>query len=283
MCCDAVAIASQFLPIRFGSLMRRRTEMMATEQAPARMLAVRLADDDQDVMAAQRLRHRIFFDDMGATAAAPEGRDIDRYDPLCDHLLVEDLAVPGKPVVGTYRLLRQSIADRHFGFYSAAEFNLDAIVAHAHRERMELLELGRSCVDPAYRDAATIQMLWRGIATYLRRHRIGHMFGCASFHGTDPDEHAIGLSLLAHDHLAPADVRASAIGGVDMARLPIGGYDARLAQRHLPPLIKAYLRVGALVGHGAFVDHEFNSIDVFMLMPVAGIAARYAGRFEVAA
>lgn len=256
---------------------------MGTQQASTRMLAVRLADDDRDVRAAQRLRHRIFFGDLGAISPASQDRDIDRYDGLCDHLLVEDLGAPGRPVVGTYRLLRQSVADRHFGFYSAAEFKLDPIIAYARQEGTELLELGRSCVDPAYRDAGTIQMLWRGIAAYLRQHRIGHMFGCASFHGTDPDEHAMGLSLLAHDHMAPAHLRATAIGGIDMARLPIGGYDARLAQRCLPPLIKAYLRVGAQIGEGAFIDHAFNSIDIFMLMPVARIAARYAGRFEAAA
>ena len=259
--------------------------MIELQQLPRkRLLTVRLAEDARDVMAAQRLRHRIFCDAMGASPGADQdGLDVDRYDALCDHLLVEDLAAPDSPVVGTYRLLRQGVAERHFGFYSADEFDLDPILAHARRERMELLELGRSCVDPAYRDAGTIQMLWRGIAFYLRQHRIGYMFGCASFPGNNPDEHAIGLSLLAHDHLAPADLRARAIGGVPMARLPIGGYDARLAQRHLPPLIKAYLRVGAQVGDGAFVDHAFNSIDVFMLMPVARIAARYADRFEAAA
>ncbi|WP_256325675.1 GNAT family N-acetyltransferase [Sphingomonas sp. YR710] len=261
--------------------------MIELEQLPReRMLTVRLAQDARDIAAAQRLRYRIFCEAMGASLHSEQaGLDIDRYDAYCDHLLVEDLAARGSPVVGTYRLLRQGVAERHFGFYSADEFDLDPIIAHARRERMELLELGRSCVDPAYRDAGTIQMLWRGIADYLRRHRIGFMFGCASFHGTDPEAHAAGLSLLAHDHLAPVELRARAIGAhrVDMARVPIGGYDARLAQRQLPPLIKAYLRVGAQVGEGAFVDGDFNSIDVFMLMPVARIAARYAERFVAAA
>ncbi len=259
---------------------------MEQQQAPRRELAVRLAAGVADIRAAQALRYRIFFDDMGAIAAADaHGLDIDAHDPLCDHLLVEDLAAPGQPVIGTYRLLRQSIADRHGGFYSAQEFDLGAILGHARREGVEVLELGRSCVDPAYRDAGTIQLLWRGIAQYLRSHSIGYMFGCASFHGIDPDAHQAALSLLAHDYLAPAELRARAIGGagIDMARLPIGGYDPRAAHRTLPPLIKAYLRVGARVGEGAFVDMAFNSIDVFMLMPVAAITARYAGRFDVAA
>ena len=159
------------------------------------------------------------------------------------------------------------------------------MLAHASREGVELLELGRSCVDPDYRDAGTIQLLWRGIADYLQRHRIGYMFGCGSFPGTDPAEHAEGLSLLAHDHLAPAELRARAIGdaAIPLATLPIGGYDPRLALRRLPPLIKAYLRVGAELGDGAYIDKAFNTIDVFVMMPVARISARYAQRFEVAA
>ncbi|MBD3760682.1 GNAT family N-acetyltransferase [Sphingomonadaceae bacterium G21617-S1] len=255
-------------------------------EIPERRLAVRLAQGQADVVAAQRLRYDIFFRDMGAQAGGPAGdRDVDPYDMLCDHLLVEDHARPGSPVVGTYRLLRQSIAEAHDGFYSAHEFDLSAVIAHGRRTGVELLELGRSCVDPAYRDAGTIQLLWRGIADYLQQHRIGYMFGCASFPGIDPVEHAEGLSFLAHDHLALPELRARAIGpdAIPLGSLAIGGYDPRLALRRLPPLIKAYLRVGAQVGEGAYIDRAFNTIDVFVLMPVARIASRYAQRFEVAA
>jgi putative hemolysin len=149
----------------------------------------------------------------------------------------------------------------------------------------EYLELGRSCVAPAYRDAGTIQLLWRGIAGYLESHRISLMFGCASFPGTDPDEHAEALSYLFHNHLAPSDIRARALEHrhIEMARLPIGGYDARQAMRRLPPLIKGYLRVGAMVGDGAVIDEPFNTVDVFIVMPVAAISARYLGRFGAAA
>ena len=251
-----------------------------------RRLTVRLADSGADVANAQRLRYEIFFRSMGALAPAGAGeRDIDPYDELCDHLLVEDHGCSGTSVVGTYRLLRQSVAEAHHGFYSRHEFDLSKILAHGAREGFELLELGRSCVAPAYRDAGTIQLLWRGIAEYLQRHRIGYMFGCGSFHGTDPADHAEGLSLLAHDHLAPADIRARAIGdeAIPLAMLPIGSYDPRLALRRLPPLIRAYLRVGAELGEGAYVDRLFNTIDVFVMMPVARISARYAQRFEVAA
>lgn len=250
--------------------------------ASPRALTVRLADCPQDIAAAQRLRWDIFYADMGADSAGrAEGLDIDPYDAVCDHLLVED---DGR-VVGTYRLLRQSIAMRHSGFYTAGEYALEPILRGSEREGGELLELGRSCVAPAYRDAGTIQLLWRGIARYLAEHGISRMFGCASFPGTDPAEHAAALSYLFHDHLAPAELRARALPErhVEMAMLPVGSYDPRRAMRLLPPLIKGYLRVGAMVGDGAVIDRQFNTVDVFMIMPVEAIAARYLERFGAAA
>lgn len=254
-------------------------------QKNGRKLSIRLARSDADIVAAQTLRWDIFYGSMGAVPVAEQADarlDIDPYDAVSDHLLVED-SQSGQPVVvGTYRLLRQSVAERHGGFYSAGEYDLSGMIACATGE---LLELGRSCVAPAYRDAGTIQMLWRGIATYLRDHNIARMFGCASFHGTDPDVHANAMSYLYHNHLAPGHLRARALEDrfIDMARQPIGGYDPRLAMRMLPPLIKGYLRVGAMVGDGAVVDAQFNTVDVFMIMPVETISARYLGRFGAAA
>lgn len=247
-------------------------------------LSVRLAADSADIAAAQRLRWNIFYEDLGAVPPTdgPAGLDIDRYDAVCDHLLVEDRGLDGDAaIVGTYRLLRQCVADRHGGFYSAGEYSLGALIDDAGRDGRELLELGRSCVAPAYRDAGTIQLLWRGIARYLGMHNIGRMFGCASLPGTDPAAHAAPLSYLFHNHLAPRAMRARALDArhVEMAMLPVGGYDLRQAMRTLPPLIKGYLRVGATVGDGAVIDDQFNTVDVFMVMPVETIAARYRERF----
>jgi L-ornithine Nalpha-acyltransferase len=254
-----------------------------TFSAPRR-LTVRLADREEDIGNAQRLRFDVFYQERGAhaeTASHDRGLDEDPFDPACDHLLVEDHAMGAPRLVGTYRLLRQSIAERRGGFYSASEYNIGAIAGTVG----ETLELGRSCVAPAYRDAGTIQMLWRGIASYLQQHSVATLFGCASFHGIDPDAHADTLSYLAHNHLAPAGLRARALDAryVEMARLPIGGYDPRTAMRRLPPLIKGYLRVGAMVGDGAVIDHQFNTVDIFMVMPVERIGARYLDRFGAAA
>jgi putative hemolysin len=251
-------------------------------------LSVRLAGSQADVRAAQALRYQVFCVEMGARTAAPgSGLDVDPYDAICDHLLVVEHRADGSEVVvGTYRLLLQSVAERHSGFYSGDEYDLAPLMrAGGSASSGQMLELGRSCVAPAYRNAGTIALLWRGIADYLDAHNVGLMFGCASFPGTDPAPHAAALSYLAHHHAAPAElkVRAQPDHYVEMARLAPGSYDTRLAARSLPPLIKGYLRVGAIVGDGAFLDHSFNTVDIFVLMPVEQIAQRYSERFRKAA
>jgi putative hemolysin len=247
-------------------------------------LDVRLAVSEAEIAAAQALRYQIFYDEMGATPTAEMARvrrDIDDYDAICDHLLVVDHGLDGRPhVVGTYRLLRQDVAMAHRGFYSAGEYDLSRLIEQSAFGG-QLLELGRSCVAPAWRNNATITLLWRGIASYLQTHNIGHMFGCASLHGADPLLHTAELSYLYHHHLAPAELRARAHDSnhVPMDRLPAASIDTRAASRALPPLIKGYLRVGAMVGDGGFVDHQFNTVDVFVIMPVDRITSRYSARF----
>ena len=248
-------------------------------------LDVRLATSEAEIAAAQALRYQIFYDEMGATPSAAmvaSRRDIDSYDVICDHLLVIDHGMPndGPHVVGTYRLLRQVVASMNHGFYSAGEYDLSPLIAQSATGG-QLLELGRSCVAPAYRNNTTITLLWRGIASYLQTHAIGHMFGCASLHGADPKVHAAELSYLYHHHLAPPELRARALAEhyVPMDRMSPLAYDARLTAKALPPLVKGYLRVGAMIGDGAFVDPQFNTVDVFVVMPVERITKRYAGRF----
>lgn len=256
-------------------------------------LDVRLATSEEEIRAAQALRYDIFYNEMGASPTAEMERyrlDIDAYDSICDHLLVIDHGTDGEPhVVGTYRLLRQLVALQHRGFYSSGEYDLSPLLDLRFQDKIgagrQLLELGRSCVAKPYRNNATIQLLWRGIATYLQTHSIGYMFGCASLHGTEPDEHKVALSYLYHNHLVPADLRVRALPEhyVPMDRLPIGAYDTREALKALPPLIKGYLRTGCMIGDGAFIDRQFNTVDVFILLPVEGITQRYSDRFQVSA
>jgi putative hemolysin len=252
-------------------------------------LEVRLAHNAAEVRRAQRLRYRVFFKEGGAApgvAARLAQRDIDAFDRLCDHLLVIDHAAAGNAlrrtpaVVGTYRLLRQDVAERHRGFYSAREFAVgDLIARHAG---LRFLELGRSCVLPPYRNRRTLELLWHGIAGYADLARPDVMIGCASLEGTDPDRLALPLSYLHHFAGAPAEWRAPALSDrrVEMNRLSRQVIDRKAALRLLPPLIKGYLRLGACIGDGAVIDRQFGTTDVLVVLPMSRIGARYYAHFS---
>lgn len=268
-------------------------------------LELRLADRPKDVKRAQRLRYKVFFEEMSAIAdpiARLSRRDMDHFDAVCDHLVVTDhkpaagrslaatllrgmqgfavdrSAAPAAkkpPVVGTYRLLRQEVADRTYGFYTSGEFEIDQLVARHHG--LSFLELGRSCVLKPYRDKRTVELLWQGIWAYVCAHKVDVMIGCASLEGVDPEKLALPLSYLHHFHAAPAEWAASALPGRRAAfdLLPRDAIDPKAAIKALPPLIKAYLRLGAYVGDGAVVDHAFGTTDVLIVLPRAAINPRY--------
>lgn len=246
---------------------------------------VRLTRSPEDIAAAQRLRYRVFYEEMAAEPS-PEmarlGLDFDQFDTQCDHLMVFDRNRPaGEQVVGTYRLLRRGVAEQHGGFYSASEYDLQPMLDFVG-PMGGLLELGRSCVHRDYRTNATIQLLWRGISTYISDHGISFMFGCASFPGIDPQQHALALSYLHAHHLPPQEWRVRAVPGryEPMNLLPPDQINPRTALHALPPLIKAYLRLGAYIGDGAVVDRQFGTTDVFILLPVERIAPKYQNRFN---
>ena len=257
--------------------------------ARAGVLEVRCSRDEDEILAAQRLRYRIFYEEMAARptpAMRREKRDMDDYDPLCDHLLVIDHSrAQDDRVVGTYRLLREEVALRHAGFYSSQEYDLTPLMSDRFRARMQrqgqLLELGRSCVHRDYRNNTTISLLWKGIAGYLFEHNIAYLFGCASLPGTDPAKLTLPLAYLYHEHLCPPDFRVRALPErhVPMNRLARAEIDPRSARRALPPLIKGYLRLGCFIGDGAVVDHQFGTTDVFILLPVERVTRRYSERF----
>lgn len=251
-------------------------------------LEVRLAQTAAEVRQAQKLRYRVFYQE-GAAIANPgrlfARRDVDAYDAICDHLLVIDhaardghnLARPA--VVGTYRLLRQPVAEEYGGFYTSGEFDIGALIArHANRQ---FLELGRSCVLAAYRNKRTMELLWRGIAGYLKRYHSDVLFGCASLDGTDPKQLATSLSFLHHYARPPEEWRARALSEryVEMNRISKEAIDPKAALAGLPPLVKGYLRLGAYIGDGAVVDHEFGTTDVLIVLPVSAIKQRYFEHF----
>jgi L-ornithine Nalpha-acyltransferase len=244
-------------------------------------LQVRLAETTADIEAAQALRYRIFYERLGAhplPEMACRRRDVDRFDNDCDHLLVLDHSLGSSGVVGTYRLIRRDTAARLGGFYSAKEFDISPVVLHPG----EILELGRSCVDPAYRNRSAMQLLWSGIAAYVFHYDIVLMFGCASLPGVDPDALSMPLSYLHQYHLAPPALRPRALADryVEMCRLRPCGVDATRAMAALPPLIKGYLRLGGFVGDGAVIDEQFNTTDVCILVKTDLVTEKYSRHFE---
>jgi putative hemolysin len=251
----------------------RPTTRQVQPMSRFRHLDVRLARSEQDVALAQALRYRVFYEELGARPS-PEmrrtRRDIEEMDAVCDHLLVIDKSArePDGQVVGTYRLNPDGRR-----FYSASEYDLAPLMANTGK----LLEVGRSCVAADYRRGPVMQRLWAGIAGYMAERDIDILFGCASFQGTDPLAHADALAYLHRHHLAPEHLRTRALDEyrVDLAALPAGERDEAELKNALPPLIKAYLRLGGYIGEGAVIDHQFNTIDVCVVVEASRIAEKY--------
>jgi putative hemolysin len=256
-------------------------------------LEVRLAATPEEVDAAQALRYHVFYEEMGAIPT-PEmiarKRDFDSFDEHCDHLLVLDHMRKDKnPVIGTYRLIRREAAAKSGGFYSAGEYDITPLLQYPG----EILELGRSCIDAEYRTGPVMQILWRGLTTYVFKYDIRLMFGCASLPGTDPQALALPLSYLHYHHLAPPGLRTKALPEryVNMKLLPREAFDPNTAfdnmkmdprsgSNSLPPLIKGYIRVGGFVGEGAVIDHQFNTTDVCIIVKTDLITSRYIKHYE---
>jgi putative hemolysin len=251
-------------------------------------LEVRIAQSMREIVAAQKLRYRVFYEEMNAIASTQmraERRDFDQFDDYCDHMLVVDKDVRDEngdaAVVGTYRLLRGEVAARHGGFYTSGEFDLTSIL-HDGASGPRLLELGRSCVDKEYRaKPATVQLLWRGIVLYVARYNIDVMFGCGSLPGTNPDELKLCLSYLHHFHRAPEGkrVRARPELYVEMNLMPKEAVDVAEAKKALPPLIKGYVRAGTFIGDGAVIDRQFGTTDVLIYFPVSQLDPRWRAHF----
>lgn len=243
------------------------------------ILQIRLARDDRDLLAAQRLRYAVFVAELGASGPMVDhaaGLERDDFDAHVDHLLLIDPrrdAAALDHVVGAYRLLPSDRLAAVGRYYSHDEYDLAPLISSGRK----LVELGRSCVHPDYRGGTAMYRLWNGLADYVLERGIDVMFGVASFHGTDPAPLAQPLSYLFHHHLAPPDLRVRAR---DAARLPMdmvapAALDRKAAMAAMPALIRAYLRLGGVVGDGAWMDRAFNTIDVCLVIDTARMSARH--------
>lgn len=257
---------------------------MYTETAK---FTLRLAQDARDRRAAERLRYKVFVEELGGDGPLVDHDkrlERDRLDPFFDHLVLIDNArdAAGQDhVVGVYRLMQSAQAEKAGGFYSDDEYDLSPLKASGKR----LLELGRSCVDADYRGGTAMLQLWDGLARYVRAEKIDILFGVASFHGTDAEAIAAPLSLLHERHLAPPDLRVTALpqGYQKMDLIPPDEIDRAGAMRDVPSLIKAYLRLGGFVGEGAFIDYAFNTIDVCLVMDTKRLKPRAQALYDGAA
>lgn len=243
----------------------------------AGQLEVRLATTLAELDAAMRLRFEVFNLELqeGLLSSYERGYDTDAYDAYCDHLIVKDLELD--EVVGTYRLLRQEQAARNIGFYSETEFDLGNLKRTAQRNGEELLELGRSCIAASHRSFATINLLWGAIARYAAARGINYLFGCGSLHVSANEEVRQIYAYLRAQYFAPEQYRVSPLDHCrmnldeDIVQLP----EPRAAMRKLSPILKGYLRTGALICGAPAFDAEFGTADVLVLVEMEKLAGRY--------
>lgn len=244
-------------------------EALDVENARRPNLAVSLTKSVHEVREAQQLRHRIFAEECGAQLANHSaGIDEDEFDSLCDHLIVRD--VNRDMVVGTYRILTSWKAKELGRFYSESEFDLTNLKPLAPR----LVEVGRSCIHPEYRQGAVITLLWAGLAQYMISGGYEYLMGCASIGladgGTQATETYLSLrdTCMSPGHWRVVPHRPYPVGARTLARKPT-----------LPPLVKGYVRLGAFICGEPGWDEQFNTADLLMLLPLSRMDARYARHF----
>ncbi|MFG6448054.1 GNAT family N-acetyltransferase [Roseateles sp. BYS180W] len=230
------------------------------------------AQSEADVRLAQRLRYRVFAEELGARLSpppnTPAGLDVDTFDPFCEHLLVRLEDEDGKPgeVIGTYRVLTPAAAKRAGGMYSETEFDLTRLRAM----RGSLAELGRSCVHPDYRHGGVILALWSALASFMQRNQLEAMLGCASMSMRDGGHMAASVwTRLKDSHLAPIESQVR-----PRLPLPVEALQQNL-QVDPPALIKGYLRCGAKILGAPAWDPDFNTADLPMMLRLKDLPASY--------
>lgn len=243
------------------------------------VFTLRLARDARDLQAAMRLRYKVFVEELGGDGPLVDHAarlEQDEFDAHFDHLLLIDETRDSaalEDVVGVYRLFPCDRAAAFGRFYSEGEYDLDPL----RKSGRKLLELGRSCVHPDYRGSAAMFLLWNGLADYVLENGVEILFGVASFHGTDAQALAEPLSYLHHNHLAPPELCpvARPEHRQDMNLMPADRIDRRRAMQATPALIKGYLRLGGMVGDGAWIDHQFNTTDVCLVVDTSRMSVRH--------
>jgi putative hemolysin len=244
----------------------------AGAKASAAKLVLSVASTNDELREVQRLRYKVFIETMGLAAlASVDGLDSDEFDAHCDHLIVRDGDT--LKVVGTYRVLSASRAGKIGRVYAENEFDLGRL----NHLRSRMVEAGRACIHPDYRGGSVIMLLWSGLAQYMRRERCDYLVGCASISLADGGHNAVAVyHALADKHMAPSEYRVT-------PHLPFPVHQLEAAHKaQVPPLIKGYLRSGAWMCGDPAWDPDFETADIFLLLPLSNLDGRYAKHYGVA-
>ena len=240
---------------------------------------VKLADSKNEIKSAQKLRYQVFFSERNKKKIFNIDnfrKDSDKYDNYCDHIVVihKKSKFSKNKIVGTYRLLKQSVAENKSGFYSSEEYNLTKLLNS--NKYLNMLELSRSCISKDFRNKNVLQLMWKEIYKYIENNKVDAMFGTASFLDTNLYKLSNQLIYLNHSHKMPNDIMVNAL---DKCRAKID-YTRNIKMnlklvKSLPTLIKGYLKLNAYIGDGAVVDHKFKTTDIFVFLPVNNINFQY--------
>lgn len=246
--------------------------IQADVRATSGKLVLSMASTPEELREVQRLRYKVFIETMGLSSLVrDDGLDSDEFDEHCDHLIVRDANT--LKVVGTYRLLSASRARKIGRVYSEGEFDLGRL----NNLRGRMVEAGRACIHPDYRGGSVIMLLWSGLAEYMRRENCDYLAGCASISLADGGHNAVAVfQSVIGQHLAPSEYRVT-------PHLPFPFSKLEAAQKpQVPPLLKGYLRSGAWICGEPAWDPDFESADLFLLLPLANLDGRYARHYGVA-
>ncbi len=254
-------------------LLFRKSVQAPAQPTPRPALTACWARNTDEIRQAQRLRFKVFGEEMGARLDTKlAGHDVDLFDNYCEHLLVRDQVT--LEVVGTYRLLTPAQAKRVGSTYSDVEFDLTRL--RSLRDRM--VELGRSCVHPDYRQGGVIMALWGALAEFMVRNKLDTMIGCASIpmlhNGIVSGDAAASIwQQIKAKHLASIEYHVR-----PRLPLPVDRLDGSLSVEP-PALIQAYLRLGAKVLGAPAWDPDFNTADLPMMMRINDLPTRYRKHF----
>ena len=233
---------------------------------------VRLARDGNDLRAVQTLRFEVFNLELneGLAQSYTTGLDVDQFDAVCDHLVVEHR--PSSHIIGTYRLQTGESAARHLGYYSAQEFDFNVF----EPLRGEMIELGRACVHRQHRNLVVLGMLWKGIADYAQAHGGRYLIGCSSITSQDSATGASAYADLCRKHLAPPQYRTRPLPAYDC---PLNHLQAEAVK--IPKLLRAYLTLGAKICGPPALDLQFKTIDFLTLVDLKDLSPQMRQKFLV--